>query len=25
MQMDIIVESQQDYDKWLAEQKEFKQ
>jgi cytochrome c oxidase subunit 2 len=23
MQMDIIVESQEDYDKWLAEQKEF--
>jgi len=25
MQMDIIVESQEDYDKWLAEQKEFSQ
>jgi cytochrome c oxidase subunit 2 len=23
MQMDIVVESQEDYDKWLAEQKEF--
>ena len=23
MQMDIIVESQEDYDKWLAEQKQF--
>jgi cytochrome c oxidase subunit II len=25
MQMDIIVESQEDYDKWIAEQKEFAQ
>ena len=25
MQMDIVVESQADYDKWLAEQKEFSQ
>ena len=25
MQMNIIVESQEDYDKWLAEQKEFAQ
>lgn len=25
MQMNIIVESQEDYDKWLAEQKEFKE
>ncbi|MDF1672707.1 MAG: cytochrome c oxidase subunit II, partial [Vicingaceae bacterium] len=23
MQMDVVVESQEDYDKWLAEQKTF--
>jgi cytochrome c oxidase subunit 2 len=25
MQMDIIVESKEDYEKWLAEQKQFSQ